>query len=373
MALFSRDQDSEKLNVHEMQTLWYELHCGMAHLRLGELRLALKQLSYLEKHWNFMFDDCCDFFYCSMRRGTVMHYLQMWDWQQSMYRGKWPIRGCVRLLKVLKRIRRDVCADEAKVAEVKAEHDAFLESEEHKKWLEEWDKKDESLNELRNDPDPKGWQLYQEVIKDPTGYYLQYAEDVCAANPETADVQVKCLDYFIGGGNLAQAIVPAVNIAKLHGTHPKAIRALGKFNTFLPNADASKLSAEAKAQLADFQDNLLPAFEQGKVTVKAAAVSMEHALEFFKLNPGDNKMRKQAGDSLKKDKAAHSKVHVAEKIHKRLRKVGADALAQTFWTAAQALYPQSLYFSDTVEESDKEEEKEPEEDDEEDNDKDSDQ
>lgn len=81
MALFSRDQDSEKLNVHEMSTLWYEFHCGMAHLRLGQLRLALKELSFLEKHWTFMFDDCCDFFYCSMRRGTVMHYLQMWEWQ----------------------------------------------------------------------------------------------------------------------------------------------------------------------------------------------------------------------------------------------------------------------------------------------------
>ena len=38
MALFSRDQDSEKLNVHEMATLWYEYHCGMAHFRRGQLR-----------------------------------------------------------------------------------------------------------------------------------------------------------------------------------------------------------------------------------------------------------------------------------------------------------------------------------------------
>ena len=44
MALFSRDQDSEKLNVHEMATLWYEVHCGMAYFRQGDLRSALKQL-----------------------------------------------------------------------------------------------------------------------------------------------------------------------------------------------------------------------------------------------------------------------------------------------------------------------------------------
>lgn len=131
MALFSRDQDCAKLNVHEMQTLWYEYHCGRAYMRLGDLRNALKQLQFLEKHWNIMYDECCDFFHCSMRRGTVMHYLQMWEWQQSMYKGKWPIRGSVQLLKVLKRIRKDICADETKVAAVKAEHEVFLQSEEH--------------------------------------------------------------------------------------------------------------------------------------------------------------------------------------------------------------------------------------------------
>lgn len=181
-----------------------------------------------------------------------MHYLQMWDWQQRMYKGKWPVRGCVHLLKVLKRIRRDICADESKVAEMKAEHAAFLESDEHKKWLEEWDKKDEDLNELRNDPDPKGWQLFLDVLASPTGHFLKYADDVASCNPESAEVQVKCMDLFIDDGNVALALKAAVNIAKLHGRYPKAIRAVGKFNAFLAKADTSKLNAESKAQLTDF-------------------------------------------------------------------------------------------------------------------------
>lgn len=58
---------------------------------------------------------------------------------------------------------------------------------------------------------------------------------------------------------------------------------------------------------------------------------------------------------------------VAEKMHKRLVKAGAEAKAQAFRTAAQAIYPQSMYFSDDVQESDKDEEKEePEEEEEED-------
>jgi hypothetical protein len=61
-----------------------------------------------------------------MRRGTVMHFLQMWTWQNNIYQGKWPIKSCIHLLKVIKRIRRDVAADPSRVEEAKKEHDAYL-------------------------------------------------------------------------------------------------------------------------------------------------------------------------------------------------------------------------------------------------------
>lgn len=145
------------------------------------------------------------------------------------------------------------------------------------------------MNELRNDPDPEGWQLYLDVIANPA-HYVQYAEDVSSCNRESAEVQVKCLDYFIDIGNVALALRAAAAIAKDHAKYPKATRSMGKFNAFLADADKSKLSAEDQALLADFQGTLLPAFEQGKVTKAEAAKSMEHALEFLKLKPKDDGM-----------------------------------------------------------------------------------
>jgi len=50
-------------------------------------------------------------------------------------------------------------------------------------------------------------------------------------------------------------------------------------------------------------------------------------------------------------------------MHKRLLKSKADAKAEEFWTAAQAIYPESDYFNSKPE--DKEEEVEAEEDEEE--------
>lgn len=270
-----------------------------------------------------------------------------------MYKGPWPIKACIHVLKVLKRIRRDVAADEAKVAEVKAEHEAFLASDEHKKWLKEWDEKDEDHNELRNDPDPKGWNLYLDALKDPTGHYLEFAQTCCTANPGAAELQAKCLDLFTAGKNTENAIEAATNIAKLHSKHPKAERAIGKFTQYLKDADVSKLKAKDQEALKELQANLLPAFEKEKTKKKEAAASMEHAHEFLKLKPKDGSIQDMVVQSLKKDKTAHTQVRLAERMHKRLLKSGAGGKAKSFWSAAQALYPESRYFSDKKAEEEK--------------------
>lgn len=75
MAPFSRDDGEGNLNVHEMQTMWYEIHCGLAHYKLGEYRQALKQFQYIETHIDMMLEDCYDFHYYAFRKGCLNHYL----------------------------------------------------------------------------------------------------------------------------------------------------------------------------------------------------------------------------------------------------------------------------------------------------------
>ena len=38
MSLFSKEDENGILNVHEMQTMWYETYCGEAHYRLKDWR-----------------------------------------------------------------------------------------------------------------------------------------------------------------------------------------------------------------------------------------------------------------------------------------------------------------------------------------------
>ena len=73
-------------------------------------------------------------------------------------------------------------------------------------------------------------------------------------------------------------------------------------------------------KLKDLQESLLPAFEKSKITKKEAASSMECAHEFLKAQPKDKSVVDMVCQSLKKDKKSHTKVRIAEKMHKRMLK-----------------------------------------------------
>lgn len=115
---------------------------------------------------------------------------------------------------------------------------------------------------MRNDPDPKGWALYLKVIKDPAGSFLDFAHNVCAANPESAEVQTKALDKFVLAKKTDFAITAASNIAKHHGKYHKSPRAISRFEAYLKGADTSKLNAKAAELLKAFNEELLPAFKK---------------------------------------------------------------------------------------------------------------
>ena len=75
MGMFSRTDDNGDPNIHEMQTLWYEVHAGLGHLSKNELRQSLKNFNFIEKHIDTMTEDCYDFNFYAFKKGSVNHYL----------------------------------------------------------------------------------------------------------------------------------------------------------------------------------------------------------------------------------------------------------------------------------------------------------
>lgn len=54
MAAFSKEDKDGNLNVHEMQTMWFENHCGSAEYRKGDLRKSLHQFWHIQRHLETM-------------------------------------------------------------------------------------------------------------------------------------------------------------------------------------------------------------------------------------------------------------------------------------------------------------------------------
>lgn len=55
IKLFLRDVSDN--NVHDLQTMWYEIQMGRAYIRLSEFGPGLRQFKFVEKHFNDMYED----------------------------------------------------------------------------------------------------------------------------------------------------------------------------------------------------------------------------------------------------------------------------------------------------------------------------
>lgn len=106
MAKFSKEDADGNLNVHEMQTMWFENHCGNAHLRNKNYKDALKQFNYIQQHLSQFKSDFFDFHYFSFRKVTINHYCQMLEYSKTLYKGKYPIRGCLGMMRAVSKIQK---------------------------------------------------------------------------------------------------------------------------------------------------------------------------------------------------------------------------------------------------------------------------
>lgn len=179
MGLFSKEMENGKLNVHEMQTMWFEVHCGLSHYRLQQYREALKQFNYIEQHLETMLDDCYDFHHYAFRRVTINNYLQMLELNDKTYQGKYPIKGCVNFLRTLAKIQK-VYNGNSEPA--KKEYEEYKATEEYKKWLEYYEKREDE-DPIRYDPDPEGYELLIKAIEKPIDMAVSIASKTAPANP----------------------------------------------------------------------------------------------------------------------------------------------------------------------------------------------
>ena len=344
MGPFSKEDENGQLNVHEMQTMWFEIECGKAHYRLKDYRKSLKMFSYINLHLETMLDDCYDFHHYSFRKVTVNHYLQMIEWQDNAFRGKWPIRCCHGVLNTLSKIQKISPSEE----EASKQFEEHKQTEEYKKWEKEFDDRDDD-DMVRNDPDPEGWKAYIDAIRDPVKVAVELATKVAPMNATCASTQAKCLNWFIKADKPEEALSCISNLL----THsPKHHKTIGAINRFKKYSSGLKLEGEIKEKYSTFEGTLLKNHKGSD----AVAKSMEHTHELIKIDsPKD--AEKLAISALEKDSESRRKVTVAENTSRLLAKKNGSAPAE-YNKKAQSLFPYSTFFDGPKASKPKKEEKE---------------
>jgi N-alpha-acetyltransferase 15/16, NatA auxiliary subunit len=160
MALFSKETDGT-LNVHDMQCMWYESESGFSYLRQNNLRLALKNFNFIEKHFETIYEDQFDFHLFGLRKFAINAYFEMLDMEDNIYCNKFAVQAALGMIKVAKKASKLNAAEE--IARIKPEIEEYKASKEYKALQDEIRKKDED-DDFKTDSDPKGYELYEKFV-----------------------------------------------------------------------------------------------------------------------------------------------------------------------------------------------------------------
>ena len=99
MAVFSKEKPNE-LNVHDMQSMWYELELAEALVRLEEFGKAAEEFRWIEKHIIEMFEDQYDFHFYCFRKVNLNSYVDFMAFEDTLISHKNFLRAGMGLIKI---------------------------------------------------------------------------------------------------------------------------------------------------------------------------------------------------------------------------------------------------------------------------------
>lgn len=105
VGLFTRDADSGGVQaLYEMQCMWFELGAAESHLRRGQLSLALKKFTAVDRHFADMVEDQFDFHSYCLRKVTLRAYVSLLRFEDRIREHPYFARAAGGLVKCLLRL-----------------------------------------------------------------------------------------------------------------------------------------------------------------------------------------------------------------------------------------------------------------------------
>lgn len=105
IGLFTRDGDlGGPQALYDMQCMWFELEAAESHLRCGQLSLALKKFTAVDRHFADMVEDQFDFHSYCLRKVTLRSYVSLLRYEDRIRRHPYYARAATGLVKCLLQI-----------------------------------------------------------------------------------------------------------------------------------------------------------------------------------------------------------------------------------------------------------------------------
>ena len=97
MSAFSRE-GAEELNCHDNQSMWYELECGEAFLRMREFPKAAEEFDWVLKNLEEIYEGQYDYHAYCVRKMTLREYFKFLEFENGLYKAPAYARAVCGLL-----------------------------------------------------------------------------------------------------------------------------------------------------------------------------------------------------------------------------------------------------------------------------------
>jgi len=110
--LFTKHETEFHSYIFEMQVMWFEVECGLAHLRLKDYGKALRMFVSVRKHFQDIFEDQMDFHTYSLRKMAIRAYLEMMEFMDKLYSQKFYYKAACAAIRTYLHLADSIAAND---------------------------------------------------------------------------------------------------------------------------------------------------------------------------------------------------------------------------------------------------------------------
>lgn len=153
MRIFTLTDRSKFNNIYDMQVFWFEYECGLYYLRKGDIGMALKKFSTIEKHFEDIKEDQYSYHNYCIRMLTLRAYIRLLKFEDELFGQKYFVKAAQNMARIYIDLHHQPSEEEI----IKKETEGMSESEKTKYMNKRKKERNARLELIANESKKKSW------------------------------------------------------------------------------------------------------------------------------------------------------------------------------------------------------------------------